>query len=443
MPHQSTAFRQISPAGLAKCILIVGMLASSNTTLAQNHRKNAKQTRKPPPHTSQKTHRLGLQDKSTRETQTTQTQTTSSKAAGEHSVMPKTAIAYAHLCEPELGVPPKIILDEAVEIPVYRSGEQVYGNFSNCDNPALIGKQTVSGSVLQHYEGRTAEGRKLPHVVWIAFGRNSSSSPASIVGSVQMIGYNKQTGATAFFESCDRLGPWVTMDKDTWRMRGSMPWIDDPSEFNRAFVPAPGQCVQCHQSDPFITNSFITAAKIPGTETPVIPLLNADSPYYVIGGSQWDMRTIDLKDNACFDCHRVGMKTIELFTRSGWDANEHMPPHDPGSLSKAYEHLLAAWKIGPSQVAAANWIIPPARGKPSRIVGPDYPHQAAFNRNQFPNTESGQPRHANTLEILKQRYFESSQEFQKRISKGTMTPNEADHELTELLKQILSAAETK
>ena len=172
MPHQSTAFRQISPAGLAKCILIVGMLASSNTTLAQNHRKNAKQTRKPPPHTSQKTRRLGLQDKSTRETQTTQTQTTSSKAAGEHSVMPKTAIAYAHLCEPELGVPPKIILDEAVEIPVYRSGEQVYGNFSNCDNPALIGKQTVSGSVLQRYEGRTAEGRKLPHVVWIAFGRN-------------------------------------------------------------------------------------------------------------------------------------------------------------------------------------------------------------------------------------------------------------------------------
>ena len=420
------------------------MLATSNTMLTQLHGQNADQTREYPLTSSEIAQRLSLPKN--KKTKTTAGNSTGNKTAGaqatrKESVMPKTAIAYARMCESELGVPPKIILDEAVEIPVYRSGKQVYGNFSRCDNPVLIGKATVSGSVLQRYEGRTAEGARLQHVVWIAFGRNSSSSPASIVGSVQMIGYNKESGATAFFESCDHLGPWVTMDQDTWRMRGTMPWIDNPEEFNRAFVPAPMQCVQCHQSDPFITNSFINAAKIPGTDLPVIPLLDADSPYHVIGGSHWDMRTINLKDNACFDCHRVGMKTIELFTQSGWDVNEHMPPEDPGSLSDAYQELLTAWQQGPDNVAGADWIIPPAQGTATRIVGTDYPYQAAFNRNQFPTPDSGIQPQADTLESLKQRYFESSKKFQKQISKGTMTAKEADRELSELLKQILSAAE--
>ena len=421
------------------------MLATSNTILTQLHGQNADQTREYPLTSSEIAQRLSLPKN--KKTKTTAGNSTGNKTAGaqatrKESVMPKTAIAYARMCESELGVPPKIILDEAVEIPVYRSGKQVYGNFSSCDNPVLIGKATVSGSVLQRYEGRTAEGARLQHVVWIAFGRNSSSSPASIVGSVQMIGYNKESGATAFFESCDHLGPWVTMDQNTWRMRGTMPWIDNPEEFNRAFVPAPMQCVQCHQSDPFITNSFINAAKIPGTDLPVIPLLDADSPYHVIGGSHWDMRTINLKDNACFDCHRVGMKTIELFTQSGWDVNEHMPPEDPGSLSDAYQELLTAWQQGPDNVAGADWIIPPAQGTATRIVGTDYPYQAAFNKNQFPTPDSGKQPQTDTLESLKQRYFESSKNLQKQISKGTMTAKEADRELSDLLKQILSAAET-
>lgn len=362
-----------------------------------------------------------------------------SDESDKNKQMPQTAISYAQMCESELGVPPQIDLDRAVEIPIYIDGKQVYGNFPTCDNPVLIGKSTVSGSVLQRYEGRTADGVKLPHVVWVAFGRNSSSSTARVVGSVQMIGYNQETGATAFFESGDHIAPWVTLDKETWKMRGKMPWIDDPVEFNQAFIPAPMQCVQCHQNDPFITNSFITAAKIPGTDEPVIPILDADSPYYVIGGSHWDMRTIKLKDNACFDCHRVGMKTIELFAQSGWDVNEHMPPDDPGSLSDAYAQLLDAWQQGPGKLPDTNWIIPPARGKPTTIVGPDYPHKAAFNRNQLPNA-TVREREPERLELLKRRYFELSKRYQKQIAEGTLTAEEADRELTKLLHQILSAA---
>ncbi|HBE67754.1 MAG TPA: hypothetical protein DDW52_06355 [Planctomycetaceae bacterium] len=206
------------------------------------------------------------------------------KKSGRRS-FPKTAFEYAQMVEPELGVPPKINLDEAVEIPLYVNGERKFGHGLDWDNPNFLGKDTFSGSTLQRHAGQTAEGKPLPDVVWVSFGRNFSLSPEQVGGSVQFIGYNKRTGATAYFESSDHISPWVKVDDKTLRMRGTMPWIDNPTEFNQAFEP-PGnvQCVQCHQADPFITNDFITAAKIPGTDEPVIPILDADSPYYVIGG---------------------------------------------------------------------------------------------------------------------------------------------------------------
>lgn len=305
------------------------------------------------------------------------------KPVAHETGFPSTASEYAKMAESDLGVPPRVDLSECVEIPLYVNGVQKYGNLGrDCDNPTYLGKDTVSGSTLQRYEGKTADGKPLPDVVWVVFGRNSSRSTDKVVGSVQMIGYNKKTGATAFFESSDRIEPWVKLDKETWRMRGVMPWIDRPDEFNKAFrPPAAGapQCVQCHQADPFITSPFINAAKRPGTDENVVPILDRNSPYFVIGGDNWDMRTIHIQGNKCFDCHRVGMSTMDMFIVNGWDPNKHMPPQDPGSLDKDLKILLEAWQKGPARVSGAEWIIPAARGEESKVVGEDYPHKAIFN----------------------------------------------------------------
>ena len=296
---------------------------------------------------------------------------------------PAMASEYAKMVEPELGVPPRIDLSEAVEIPVYLDGVQVYGNRRRaCDNPSFLGKDTVSGSTLQRHEGRTADGKQLPDVVWVSFARNSTRDPANLIGSVQMIGYHRKTGATAFFESCDQIKPWVTLDEGTLRMRGVMPWIDDPAGFDRAFVPPQAsrpQCVQCHQADPFITNDFINAAKMPGTDENVVPILDEGSPFYVIGGQNWDMRTVHIPDNRCLECHRVGLSTMSMFMENGWDPNAHMPPKDPGSLAADAAQLLKVLRDGPASVEGAHWVVPPAKGRPAESVGDDYPHKARFN----------------------------------------------------------------
>ena len=308
----------------------------------------------------------------------------------QHSGFPPNAFEYAKMVEPILGVPPRVDLAKGVELPLYVDGVKDIGILKHCDNPSRLGKGCISGSVLQRYEGRTADGKPIPEVVWVSFGRNSSftyNGKTHVLGSVQMIGYHEVTGATAFFESSDKIDPWATIDPTTQRLLGAMPWIDDPDEFNRAFrTPEDVQCVQCHQNDPFIHNSFIDAAKLPGTDKTVVPQnrtrdrdMEFDLPYYVIGGEHWDMRTIHIEGNECLDCHRIGMGTAKLFMRHDWDANDYMPPKEPGSLAKDFEALLDCWENTPEKTPGCDWVIPPAGDSLGRVVGDDYPHKQSFN----------------------------------------------------------------
>ena len=318
---------------------------------------------------------------------------------------PATAFEYAKMVEPQLGVPPRIDLGAGVEVPLYVDGIQKRGVLKSCDNPSRLGKGCISGSVLQRYEGRTRDGEPLPSVVWVSFGRNSSFAyrdKVHVLGSVQMIGYDEWTGATAFFESSDRIDTWADVDPETYRLTGEMPWIDDRQAFNRAFrTPGKGQCVECHQNDPFIHNSFIDAAKMPGTDDPVVPRIRTrdrnmrtDLPYHVLGGENWDMRTIHIEGNGCLDCHRIGMGTAMLFMRYGWHPNEHMPPKNPGSLSKDWEELLECWQNRPENTPGCDWVVPPTGDVLGQVVSTDYPHKAAFNQPghealNFPETGTG------------------------------------------------------
>ncbi len=301
----------------------------------------------------------------------------------------KSASEYAKLIEPHLGVPPMVDLRDGIEIPIFVEGQKFTGDpgIHCCDNPSLQMGDCMSGSVLQRHEGRTADGKPLSHVVWVSFGRHDGRGSlhniddADMLHSVQMIGYNRQTGATAFFESGDNR-KWVKVDPKTNSLIGKLPGVGEPKAFNRAFsTPGGVQCVQCHQADPFIHNPFIDAAKLPSGKTVVPKIADLEAPYFVVGASDWDIRTIYIEGNSCFDCHRIGMKTVEEFIGDGWDPNHHMPPRKPGSLREDFKELLAAWKSGPENKSIYDWIIPPVgKLKENRVVGDDYPHKSDFNR---------------------------------------------------------------
>ena len=300
------------------------------------------------------------------------------------------ALEYARMIEPELGVPPVVDCGAGVEQPIYVNGERSIGDpgLHQCDNPSLQIGDCMSGSSVQRYVGTNADGSTRHDVVWASFCRHDGRDDVfgfDIGDSVQMIGYNKVTGATAFFESGDNR-EWTYVDPETNRLMGKLPGIDDPEAFDRAYVRAETQCVACHQADPFVHNPFIDSAKQPhAPNQPVVPRIGgrkskSNTPYYVIGGADWDMRTIHIEGNECLGCHRIGMKTVEEFMGDHWHPAHHMPTRDPGSLTEHFEELLACWKNGPENTPGCDWIIPPAGDCPSQVVGDDYPYKSRFNQ---------------------------------------------------------------
>ncbi len=303
-----------------------------------------------------------------------------------------TPMEYAKMIEPELGIPPIVDCGTSVEIPIYVNEVKYTGNpgLHGCDNPSLQVGDCMSGSSLQRYEGVTADGTPLPHVVWVSYCRHEGRPGTEDYDwdSVQMIGYNSKTGATAFFES-GRNSEWTYTDPETNRLMGKMPGTDDPDAFNRGYsTPGKTQCAQCHQNDPFIHNPYIDSAKLPSDPSqPVIPRnrtrnanMKFDNPYYVIGASHWDMRTIHIEGNACLQCHRIGMKTLEEFIGDHWNPNEHMPPNDPGSLSEDLQELFDCWQNSPENTPGCDWIVPPAGDSLGHVVRDEYPHKAGFNK---------------------------------------------------------------
>ena len=228
---------------------------------------------------------------------------------GNETPMPESARAYAAMCEPELGVAPTVDCGAGVPIPITKGGVEVFEDpgLHACDNPSLQVGDCMPGSSVQRHQGRSADGAPRPEVVWVSFCRHDGRddiAAADIPDSVQMIGYNQETGATCFFESGDN-SPWTFVDASN-RLRGILPGPDEP-EFDQAYTVPGIQCVVCHQADPFIHNPWIKGARLPeDPRQPVLPVLRSKNPpYYVIGGANWDMRTIHIEDNGCLGCHRI------------------------------------------------------------------------------------------------------------------------------------------
>ena len=281
--------------------------------------------------------------------------------------MPSTATAYAELCSRLLGEVPTPDCGAGVRIPISVDGIEVFETpeDNRCDATGFKGTCDV-GSTIRRQEGRSPDGVARPEVVWITFCRAIDPMWGTEgLGSVQLIGHDKTTGATCFFESPDAVGinaqtEWVSLNEDGI-LDGELPGPDHP-DFNRAFIPPPSPCSECHHNDPFIHNPWIDGARLP--EDPaqsVLPnLAGPHSPYWVVGGPNWDLRTPHIEGNSCVSCHRVGMGTVDIFDLTGiLDVNELMPPSDPGSRADDFAALRACWEMGPRDDNACEWVDPP------------------------------------------------------------------------------------
>ena len=301
--------------------------------------------------------------------------------------IPLNTTEYAEMCINHVGVPPTVDCGDGVPIQVYVDGvsmniDQPQGE---CDHTDFKGGCFV-GSRVGRMQGANLNGEPMPEVIWVYFCRSAGQEYFDEYGivSVQMIGYNTETGATCFFESPDAVGDmtqseYLEFDQDGL-LDGQLPAYGT-TEFNQAWhSPAVSQtnCISCHTSDPFIHDPWIDQAKLPSdTSQSVVPqLATPDLPYFAVGGygSGWDNRSIDIQGNQCLSCHRSNM----ILAYENFDAlghvmvNDFMPPHDPGSLAEEYNELIECWINGPENTDGCNWVIPPGGNCESQILSLDH-----------------------------------------------------------------------
>ena len=249
-----------------------------------------------------------------------------------------TALEYAYLVEAELGPIPTFNCEDGVLIPIYQDGVEVFEDLPDfaCDNQGLEGG-CQPGSRIQRIEGTNPDGSPRPEVVWIAFCRRGDNF-------AQMIGHNTTTGQTTFLELNDGYLP--TNDYLQPNVNVPIP-TDDNYE---AAWKAPNEvamqgCNSCHNSDPFIHSRWVDGAKMPNNPTEsVLPYIESSNSTYCIIGEEfqsWELKYIDIPNNACLSCHRLGnINAWDFVNNTDW--NLYMPPYNPGSLSGDYD-LIKEW----------------------------------------------------------------------------------------------------
>ena len=297
--------------------------------------------------------------------------------------IPTNTTEYAEMCIDYVGLPPSVDCGDGVPIPVYVDGismnvDQPQGE---CDHPDFKGGCFV-GSRVGRVQGMDLDGEPMPEVIWVYFCRSAGQEYFNEYGivSVQMIGYNTETGATCFFESPDAVGDMTQSEylefDENGLLDGELPGYGNPWFDEAWHSPAVSQanCISCHTSDPFVHDPWIDQAKLPNdpTQTVVPKLESPDLLYFAVGGygSQWDNRSIHIEDNQCLNCHRSNMiLAYENFEALGHVMiNDFMPPYQPGALSEDYNELIQCWINGPENVEGCDWIIPPGGDCESQVL---------------------------------------------------------------------------
>ncbi|MBZ9959317.1 hypothetical protein [Mesorhizobium sp. BR1-1-14] len=291
---------------------------------------------------------------------------TTSSAAPEYTIL-----EHGLECEQKIGPIPAFSCLDGEIIPITLNGNPIINHvpLQKCDRPPLLGLgmsategQCVPFSRIGTLPGKNAQGQEDPNIQWAFICRRYKirvDPNFPNFEDVAIIGHNKATGATCFFQTLRYGGAEDGIKTTRVPPPAERPDATPGGEIKAAdFWYSPQEtanirCNRCHDSDAFIHTPHVDQVKrvVGGHDIPIVPPgpnLKANPPeasrYNFVGEpfQAWPAPVrIQPLGNACTSCHNIGsLTTCDRFTSAAtgspttgisdlfqtWPHSHWMPP---------------------------------------------------------------------------------------------------------------------
>jgi len=241
---------------------------------------------------------------------------------------------YSRACERKLGRIPKVDCSAGLEVPVgvtNADGFQPHGRTAlhyngswnderTCDRPSfLLSAISSSGSCAPFSRVGRIKPQDGFNTEWVFVCRRYFDRP---VGStryddVNLIGYDRSTGATCFFNSKVNEEPPTSEATDKAVDVATIPEVSAPDSLKfyqtLKLNASEARCVSCHASHPWLRTPYLQQVK--WGDEPVVPAMSAKDPYYLVASNymeavhtqKWTPKVLTSPEaKVCSGCHRIG-----------------------------------------------------------------------------------------------------------------------------------------
>jgi len=203
---------------------------------------------------------------------------------------------YVQQCDAAIGATvPDFDCDAGTEVPVTHPVAGPNNTVAQCDRPNRLNRVCDPGSHFQVLT-RTANVFTVGHC-------RKKGLPGTEYGDIAVIQYNRNNGATCFYQALGTLpGKVMAPSKGA----GAWPWITPSGTAGIG-------CAECHDNGPFIRSPYLNQVTgtnaLPGSDD---VSFNSTQPYAFVGGdfASWKAYRVQVAGNECIGCHRLGANNI-------------------------------------------------------------------------------------------------------------------------------------
>ena len=219
------------------------------------------------------------------------------KLLGSSAVRADELQDYAQQCDAAIGATvPDFDCDAGTEVPVTHPTVGTGGQVTLCDRPNRLNQQCDPGS---HFQVLTRSND-----AYVVGHCRKKGNPAGEYGDIAVIQYNRNNGATCFYQALGSGLPGQV--KAPSKGASAWPWI---SPSGTAGIG----CGGCHDNGPFIRSPYLNQVTgpnaLPGSDDFGF---NKDQPYAFVGKdfASWRAFKVEVAGNECNGCHRLGVNNV-------------------------------------------------------------------------------------------------------------------------------------